>query len=538
MIFEGSYYPTSKMNPAAETPEKAKVIHEGLDYSCHYCKKYGICFKTNDNENDNIVVKPCSICAMNNGGVWGWEKNEDGTYEKIKTNGMLPGKDSITDVILSHTATPPRREYEPLIEEIILGYVQHGLYFHLKWEDIMDFKEGASKNHGRASNSFYRKGYGDVWHWWKLIRINGIVSDDPIYDNSEDVFDPELPKRFCKVLKEILSNIGIDDGIDRWEDFWKTEIDPITVTFIYKYVMKRVLDRHVDRNNYYDTYEGYVPEEAYKCEDYGISDYVSETFEGMSILDTVPYCERGISWIFDHVDPEYYGNPIFPLCDPREVAEHFYVYFFKDVDGQFKHVQEVLEIHEHDIFGASLKLIINETHDWFIHDNICTILSYINSIPSVLNRRWSTIKEYINNELITNIPLEQYIHHSTLCQLTYQCETTSNIQREKLNYVSNDYTCEYEFRVNFTLDNTWIPPNYETVPYLIETIEDDLNEQSTIEYEVDNNDTEISDEKKMKIRDNLMEFQDIIYNDVKDKIIDKTYLKIMDKLNDVYKELF
>ena len=42
MIFEGSYYPTSKMKPCAETPEKAKEINEGFDYSCRYCKKYGI----------------------------------------------------------------------------------------------------------------------------------------------------------------------------------------------------------------------------------------------------------------------------------------------------------------------------------------------------------------------------------------------------------------------------------------------------------------------------------------------------------------
>lgn len=573
MIFEGSYYPTSKMKPCAETPEKAKEINEGFDYSCRYCKKYGICFTTNDG--DIMVVKPCSICAMNNGGVWGWTENEDGTYEKIKTNGMLPGNDSITDVILSHTATPPRREYEPLMEEIILGYIQYGLYFHLKWEDIMDFKEGASKYHGRTSNSFYRMGNGDAWQWWKLIRLGGIKSVHPCWDEAEDVFNSELPKRFCKVLKEILSNIGIQFhfGVETWDDFWKTEIDPITLAFVYKYVMKRVLDRHVDRNSYYNTYGEPVSEGAYKCEDYGVIDYVSTSFEQMSI-HTVPYCERGITWIFDHVDPEYYGNPTFPLCNPREFAEHFYVSYFKDVDGRFKYVHEVLEIHEHDIFGTSLNLIINEKHDWFTHEGICTILTYISNIPQVLNRRWSTLKTYMNDEINTDISLEQYIHHSTLCQLTYQCENTLNVQRESLNYSINDYNLEYEFRVNFAIDNRWkFPINLvehesvepmqdgSTIEYEVDTGSLDWDEAGepddsdinldyseggstasapVLEYENDGegDDIELNGEKKVKIRDKLMEFQDIIENDVKDKIKEGTYLKIMDKLKEVYTELF
>ena len=174
MIFETLHFPTKNMNPSSKTPKEAKENPLGLDYSCEYCNKYGVRF--GDHTDDIFIVTPCSICAMNNGGVWGWDKKEDGIYEKIKTNGMLPGNDGISDVLLSHTADPPKRVYEPLMEEIILGYVQHALYFHLKWEDIMDFEEGPSKEHGRPSNSFYRLGKGNVWHWWKLIRLGGIVS--------------------------------------------------------------------------------------------------------------------------------------------------------------------------------------------------------------------------------------------------------------------------------------------------------------------------------------------------------------------------
>ena len=529
MIFEGSYYPTDRLNPSAKTPEEAKENPSGLDYSCKYCKKYGICFR--DHTDDIFVVTPCSICAMNNGGVWGWEKNEDGTYEKIKTNGMLPGNDGITDVILSHMTNPPRREYEPLMEEIILGYVQHALYCHLKWEDIMDFKEGASKDHGRTSNSFYRLGKGDVWHWWKLISLGSVISS-PHWDGDSDIFTSKLPKRFCKVLKEILSIVKTYDRNESWDEFWKTEVEPVDVAIIYNYVMKKVLDRHVDRNKYYDT--GF-PERAYKCEDYGVIDYVRADFKLMEEPDTIPYCERGIAWIFDHVDPEYYGNPTFPLCDPRDVAEHFYVNYFKDVDGRFRHVQEVLEIHEHDIFGTSLNMIIHETHVWFIDINVCEIVPFSYDISSIMNQRWNGIKDYLSEALLFDVSIEKYIHHSVLCKLTYQ---PLNINASREYYTTSDYTSEYNFRVNFeTSDNIWTIPNpvYQIVDMSeIETVNINI---PGIEYEVDDDENELSGEKNKKIRDHLMGFQMIIEEDVKDHVNEGTYLKIMDKLKDVYTEL-
>ena len=61
---------------------------------------------------------------------------------------------------------------------------------------------------------------------------------------------------------------------------------------------------------------------------------------------------------------------------------------------------------------------------------------------------------------------------------------------------------------------------------------------SNIEYEVDDgDDKEINDEKNKKIRDHLMGFQMIIEEDVKDHVNEGTYLKIMDKLKDIYTEL-
>ena len=60
---------------------------------------------------------------------------------------------------------------------------------------------------------------------------------------------------------------------------------------------------------------------------------------------------------------------------------------------------------------------------------------------------------------------------------------------------------------------------------------------SNIEYEVDDDEKEINDEKNKKIRDHLMRVQMIIEEDVKGHVNEGTYLKIMDKLKDIYTEL-
>ena len=539
MLFEGSYYPTSKMNPSAETPDKSKENPDGINYYCEYCNKYGECLTVQEGES-TIIVKPCTICAMDNGGVWGWKENEDETYEKIKTNGFLPGNDGISDVLLSHTPNTPKREYEPLMEEIILGYVQHGLYCHLRWEDIMDFEEGSSKNHGRPSNSFYRLGKGEVWHWWKLIRLGSVISS-PSCEGTDDIFKSKLPKRFCKVLKEILTISHLRHRNEPWDEFWKTEIEPIDVTILYKNVMKKVLDRHVDACIYNET--GIIPhrtiqEETYKCENYGIIDYVISDFELMGAPETIPSCERGIAWIFAHVDPDYYGNPSSPLPDPREYSEHIYVSYYKNINGRITCTQEILEIHDHDIFGTSLKMVIHETHDFYINEDICTLIPYSYDITSIFNQTWIRIKDYLSNYMggfpgrFNDIPLEKYIHNSVLCHLTYQ-ETDINSSRDYYN--TCDYSSEYTFRVNFEIDNTWTNPNPESSIVLMSEIETITIPQ--VEYEIETDDEEITNEKNKKIKNHLMKIQEIIDDEVKSIVIEGTYLKIMDKLKDVYTEL-
>ena len=93
MNIDGCFLSYKQNEPFSRYPRKFKENPQDLDYTCMYCEQYGIKYFNESLEDEYIIIMPCSICAMNNGGVWGWKKREDDTYEKLKTCGMLPGKD-------------------------------------------------------------------------------------------------------------------------------------------------------------------------------------------------------------------------------------------------------------------------------------------------------------------------------------------------------------------------------------------------------------------------------------------------------------
>lgn len=557
MNIGGCFYPTNKMNPSADTPEKAKENPQDLDYSCQYCEKYGIKYFNESLEDEYIIVMPCSICAMNNGGVWGWKKREDDTYEKLKTCGMLPGKDSISDPLLKHIPSPPKRESaEPLMEEIILGYVQHALYFNMRWNDIIDREEGPSKDHGRPSNSFYRGGLDpNVWHWWKLIRIGSFKSSE-LWEGECDIFDSKLPKRFCKRLKEIIiqTYINVYDENEHgtemesirgnlpWEEFWNTEVEPRDVVVLYRYTMGLVLNRHVDYNlrSMDDEVDNGVP-----CEDYGIIDYTTSCYNSMNCSEYPHhsgYSERAVRWLHDHVDPNDFGSVNTPLCDPKETADHYLVKRAKIENNSYFEVVELMEIHDHDLFGCSLSSIINFEREWYIDHGSWSIVS---SLPRY--DRWGYIEDRKNNYCFNLrlqlressrfdniITLEEFIKHSVISELTYQ-EIDTNITESPFNL--SDYSTEYNFRLEFLRNNgAWNPPNPNDTYVDFENIEFEIYSPNgnIEEYEVEEDNDEITDEKKKELRDNLMKLQNIIEEDVKGEVSEGVYLKMMENLKDFY----
>ena len=76
-----------------EDPREGCQMIDSSRFRCQKCIVYGLV------NNEEQRLDPCTICAMTNGGAWGWEGGHYGDPKySFKTNGCPPGRDSITDV--------------------------------------------------------------------------------------------------------------------------------------------------------------------------------------------------------------------------------------------------------------------------------------------------------------------------------------------------------------------------------------------------------------------------------------------------------
>ena len=113
-----------------EDPREGCQMIDSTRYRCVNCIQYG------GINSEEMRIVPCTICAMANGGAWGWEKNHYGDpRHSDKTNGNPPGKDSITDVFSNHNVDP-EKEWFFTDEEVVLGFAQYALYNHYKCNDF------------------------------------------------------------------------------------------------------------------------------------------------------------------------------------------------------------------------------------------------------------------------------------------------------------------------------------------------------------------------------------------------------------------
>ena len=59
---------------------------------CRKCIRHGVVDKSNVLESLWIVESPCVVCAMADGGFWGWVEGKYGEEEyRVPDNGVLPG---------------------------------------------------------------------------------------------------------------------------------------------------------------------------------------------------------------------------------------------------------------------------------------------------------------------------------------------------------------------------------------------------------------------------------------------------------------
>ena len=216
----------------------------------YYCRK---CIDHRAAWGDIKITMPCTVCAMRFGGSW---------VEGGDVNGVLPGRCAITSLVYDDPEMARHDLGEGALDhQVVLGFVQFALYNHLRWRDIIDQKDGKSKEHPECSPQQYRtpEGFEDLhqfgynWYWWKAIPHG-----------------TKLPKRLVKTLRQILekfpmmmleyegdlvwipqneqvkSGVRADgeeyNSIPTWEGyFWNTFVEPAHTTFIFSECIKGIL---------------------------------------------------------------------------------------------------------------------------------------------------------------------------------------------------------------------------------------------------------------------------------------------------------
>jgi len=461
-------------------------------YYCKNCVEYGDILKVEEDnyphppENNSIRKVPCVICAMANGGAWGWKEGHKGEKEYLlKCNGALTGNSGIEDILSGHSPDPWIGSSDQVSdEEVILGFVQYGLYNHYTWEEIIDDGEGPSRNRPMLPPSSYlnqsSNRYKGNWYWWKIIPYSVV-----------------LPKRLVKVMKEMLKDYtegsevpedkqnleGSEHEEGTWEHFFETYIEPSHVVHLFIKTLEKTLQRNIGEFDGYNTITRVHKHKKIPRE-----------------IRQLLYSDESLEWLAccnSQMDAEIASS------NESEGRVHYLVEGGGDIfEEDYEHT--VLNILDRDIFGTCLMNVIS--YDWkqyrsFNRDSF--ILDTLERPPSPddLNILWRK-----NNY--------RELYEDVYKKVTFQI--TEGVQSPETHQHFDDYDCEESFRV------------------MITTFRDEYENETDYESEEEEEEEKKSIDTK-EIITKLQEFEEIIDEDVKEKVPENVYKVMLEKLHEVYK---
>ncbi len=466
-----------------EDPREGCQMIDSTRFRCQKCIVYGMV------NSEEQRVGPCTICAMTNGGAWGWEKDHYGDPKySIKTNGFPPGKDSITD-ILSNNNVDPISEWTFTDEEVILGFAQYALYNHYKWKDILDLQEGSSKYRTAVPPISYLNTEDDYttednWYWWKIIppgtvlpkRLRNVLQQQLVKYDLE-ILNSELfvPKTHQLIGERVLSD-------DVWETFWDTYVEPGHVAHLLYTTLENILEIRIPHTNIYNTVQGWF----------------NDTLNQFNIVEyqdihnyNLPDCD--VSWINIWCARRFRENTkCFILTGQGEL-------FDNNFTGEYKRVIKILD---RNVFGTYLEDVIHYSgqNSFYRRTGI---------LSPTEKETWNTL----NNDLSS-------LHYDVFNKFCIEDTSWFEGRIEYAPRPLNDYNNERFFREE---NSNLSEPVYDNITY-------------EIEYEVETDEEEVSNYDWSNHTDKLKELQSMIDDEnVKDKINEGYYLKLMNTLNDIYK---
>ena len=467
-----------------EDPREGCQMIDSTRYRCKKCIQYGII------NSDEMRAEPCTICAMANGGAWGWEDGHYGDPKySFKTNGYPPGRDSITDVLSNHDIDPDN-DWFITDEEVVLGFAQYALYNHYKWKDILDLGKGVSKHRtGIPPMSYLQPPEDNMdyhWYWWKIIpygvvlpkRLRNVLEKQLVQYQLEMV-NSEL---FVPKTHQLKGDRELSDDI--WETFWDTYVEPGHVAHLFSLTLKTILEICIPHTSIRESQRGWFNQEL---NSFSIVEH--QEIEECNL----PECDK--LWAY--------------LCCPSRFTENT-KYFILRGEGllfndNYSEGERILRILDRDIFGTYLTDVITYScrNAFYRRENI---MSHSHSIKDL----WNTL----NNDIFSlSFDVTKNI-----------CIESTDWFEERLTYVQlmDDYGNERFFRED----------NYN----IIVRDNGDDNEYHVIEYEINTNSEEDNIHEWTEHINKLKELQMIVDGDgVKDKVDEGIYLELMNGLGELYK---
>lgn len=540
MMSTTTYYPTfgqnSRTGELISTPGPIWSVNN--TYPCKKCIHHGksTIFK---------IIKPCTICAMDNGGKWGWDDNELGEEHLIDENGTLPGHCGVEDCLKRNKIGGYYTDdhSKTLNEQIVLGFAQYALYNHLKWKDILyprerseyypSLKEYRVRYAPEDTSNIDEEGQIDqAWYWWKMIPC-GVCLPERLITILEKMLVSFDDKQYEGCIPKTSQKLEGELSDDIWTDFFETYVEPVHVAHLFQMTILKLLgcDDEVEFNAVSLNSDDTLPEDIGAVDKKWMREtasHLNEDFQGLKYI-----CYKKINY---------------------EVGE--------DDPGRTK--TKVIKIFDRDMFGTYLEDVVD--YDWPMCRPWYRRTDIWHPVPNIIeangeDRRghgWE--KELWNPGLRCSIldHLKDEVYEYIAYGYTSFWEDVMSSTNEML---ENDYENERSFNEYISNIDPSETEDYHSVTYVVND-EDDwppsnwmeeldewrpvsvarrLNFDDEEEYEEEYEPGEIEENTKpssiklTEIVEKLKDLQMFVDESVKDSIPEGVYLELVNKMLDVYK---
>lgn len=517
-------------------------------YPCKKCIYHG-------KSNMFKIFKPCTICAMDNGGKWGWDDNDLGEEHLIDENGALPGHCGVEDCLARNEIGGyyTKDRSKTLNEQIVLGFAQYALYNHLKWKDILvprerrvyfpSLKEYRERYSSEDTSNIYEDEQIDqAWYWWKMIPP-GLCLPERLIKTLQQMlvtFEDKQHEGCVPKTSQKLEGVLSDDI---WTDFDETYVEPVQVAHLFQMTMLKLLE----------------------CDD-------EVEFNSVS-LDGDDALPRDIG----AVDKKWLRETASCLGDDIQGLK--YVYYKKinhevaeDNPGRTK--TKVIKIFDRNIFGTYLEDVVD--YDWSMCRPWYRRTDIWHPVPNIIeangeDRRCANWDKGLWNpglqcSILDHLKQEvyEYIGYGATCFWEDIMRTTNEMVESDYEnemsfkeYISNIDPSELEdyHSVTFVVndEDDWPPSNWmdelnewrpQSVARQLDFGNEEIDYDSEIEYEsggieyepgeieVNNNSNST---KLSEVVEKLKDLQMFVDESVKDSVPEGVYLELVNKMLGVYK---